>query len=148
MKLPPCILVLSENCPVCKTLLHFDVFQRFIQQISRLGCLVLDPQLVYHIPEAKEWAEKCGVIRYVYVDGEIEEAIQAPSFITPIDCVVFHVEPIPAKVLTRFLRSGEAHELRVKVRIMTLRALSLAKLACKAYGGCAGYPRRKRGGEG
>jgi len=130
-------------------LMHFQSWQTFIQWVNRIGCAILFPQDLHRHNKYMVWAKKCGAITYQLVDMDVEEVVKTPVFITPIGCVFFEIPMIPSEKLVPYLRSPESHDLRAKVKFLIERAKTLARIACRQYGGCTpagqrGSRRRKK----
>ncbi len=146
--LPPCIILVSENCKVCKILMLIDAWRSFLQWADRMGCLVLEPEDLDLFHEAKKWGRYCGAYGYHFTPESMDvvEVARTPAVLTPIECIVIKLPELPEDKLISFLKSGESRDVRAAVKYQIERAKSIIRMACKAYGGCnvGKKSRRKR----
>ena len=134
MSYAPCVLIVSDECPVCKVLMLVNTFSYFVEWLQRTGCSILFPQDLWKFPEYVSWARKCGVVCYKLVGFDVEEVVKTPAVITPIGCVEFKVPTMPIEKLIPFLRTAEAWEFRTRLKYQIERARTLVKIACRMYG--------------
>lgn len=137
---PPCILLVSKHCKVCKLLMMFEAWRTFLQWADRIGCVSVEPEDLDHplLSAAKEWGRYCGAYGYTfnpyYMD--VVEIAKTPAVLTPMGCVTLELPPLPEEKLVSFLKSGESREVRAAVKYQIERAKSLIRISCRVYGGC------------
>ena len=137
---PPCILLVSKHCKVCKLLMMFEAWRTFLQWADRVGCISVEPEDLDHplLSAAKEWGRYCGAYGYTFNPAymDVVEIAKTPAVLTPMGCVTLELPPLPEEKLVSFLKSSESREVRAMVKYQIERAKSLIRISCRVYGGC------------
>ena len=155
---PPCVLLMSTNCPHCKALVKYETWQRFLTWLERIGIPIMSAEMlrIYGQGCEKELGDRgLELMRsrwYVLyknafkakmldpITGHYEPIADVPTLV----CLDFkmpiavNVEERPHEVMqalgfvTRRGREGEPQELKILVRQLR----TIIRMKCLEHGGC------------